>query len=143
MTHDRAILAVLDDGFSAIAAGDADRAVAGYAPDVVAFELQPPLAFTGDAARDPDGLREWFATWQAPPKIALHKPRVEIEGPLAVVYGFANMRGRKTDGADIDLWYRATFVLRDGDAAWRVIHTHTSVPFRMDGSEKAALDLRP
>jgi ketosteroid isomerase-like protein len=143
MTDDRAILAVLDDGFSAIAAGDADRAVAGYAPDVVAYELQPPLAFTGDEARDPEGLRSWFATWQAPPVIVLHKPRVEIEGSLAVVYGFANMRGRKTDEADIDLWYRATFVLRGGDVGWRVIHTHTSVPFRMDGSEKAALDLRP
>lgn len=143
MPNDHAILAVLDDGLAAIAAGDADRAVAAFAPDIVAFELQPPLAFTGDAARDPDGLRAWFATWQAPPKIALSDPRVEIEGPLAVVYGFANMRGRKTDGAEIDLWYRATFVLRARDAAWRVIHTHTSVPFRMDGSEKAALDLRP
>jgi ketosteroid isomerase-like protein len=32
---------------------------------------------------------------------------------------------------------------RDAEGAWRVIHAHTSVPFRMDGSETAALDLRP
>ena len=143
MTDRSTILATLDQGFAAIAAGDAEAAVAGYAPGVVAFELQPPLEFSGDAARDPDGLRAWFATWQAPPTIALRDPRVEIEGPLAVVYGLANMQGRKTDGADIDLWYRATFVLRDGKGAWQVIHTHTSVPFRMDGSETAALDLTP
>lgn len=142
MTDRNAILMSLEEGFAAIATGDAEAAVAGLAPDVVAYELQPPLAFTGDEARDPAGLREWFATWQAPPKIALSDPRVEIEGPLAVVYGLANMQGRKTDGADIDLWYRATFVLRD-DRPWRVVHAHTSVPFRMDGSEKAALDLRP
>ena len=143
MTDRKAILMSLEEGFAAIAAGDAQRAVAGLAPDVVAYELQPPLAFTGDEARDPAGLREWFATWQAPPKIALRDPRVEIEGPLAVVYALANMQGRKTDGADIDLWYRATFVLRGDGGGWQLVHTHTSVPFRMDGSEKAALDLRP
>lgn len=143
MTDRNTILAVVEAGFAAIAAGDADAAVAGFSPDVVAFDLQPPLAFTGAEARDPDGLRAWFTTWQAPPRIALRAPRVEIEGPLAVVYGLANMRGRKTDGADIDLWYRVTFVLRDGEGGWRIIHSHSSVPFRMDGSEKAALDLRP
>ena len=137
------VLTILEQGFAAIAAGDAERAVVGLAPDVVSYDLQPPLAFTGDDARDPDGLRDWFATWEAPPRIALSAPRVEIEGPLAVVYGLANMQGRKTDGADIDLWYRTTFVLRDDDGAWRIVHSHASVPFRMDGSEKAALDLRP
>ena len=143
MTDRNTILMSLEEGFAAIAAGDAQGAVAGFAPDVVAYELQPPLAFSGDEARDPAGLRDWFATWQAPPRIALPEPRVETEGPLAVVYGLANMQGRKTDGVDIDLWYRATFVLRDDGGAWRVVHAHTSVPFRMDGSEKAALDLRP
>ena len=142
MTDRNAIPMSLEEGFAAIAARDAEAAVAGFAPDVAAYELQPPLEFSGDEARDPGGLREWFATWQAPPRIALRDPRVEIAGPLAVVWSLANMRGRKTDGADIDLWYRATFVLRD-ERPWRVIHTHTSVPFRMDGSEKAALDLRP
>jgi ketosteroid isomerase-like protein len=143
MTEHDAVLAHVDAGFAAVAAGDAAGAVAGLAPDVVAYELQPPLAFAGADARDRAGLEAWFATWRAPPRIALSHPRVEIEGTLAVVFGLANMRGQKVDGADIDLWYRATFVLRNGRDGWRVLHSHTSVPFRMDGSEKAALDLRP
>lgn len=60
-----------------------------------------------------------------------------------MVYGLTNMRGRKVDGAEIDLWYRSTFVLRRVGAGWTIAHVHTSVPFRMDGSEKAALDLKP
>lgn len=140
--HD-AVLEILAEGFAAVAAGDAEKAVAGLAPDAVLYELQPPLAFVGEEARDTDGLEAWFATWRAPPRIELADPRVEIEGPLAAVFGLANMRGRKVDGADVDLWYRATFILRHGTDGWRIVHAHTSVPFRMDGSEKAALDLRP
>ena len=30
-----------------------------------------------------------------------------------------------------------------GDGRWTVIHEHVSVPFYMDGSERAALDLKP
>lgn len=143
MTDHHAVLETLAGGFAAVAAGDAAGAVAGLAPDAVLYELQPPLAFAGDEAHDTEGLEAWFATWRAPPRIELAEPQVSVEGPLAVVFGLANMRGRKADGADVDLWYRATFVLRHDTGGWRIVHSHTSVPFRMDGSEKAALDLRP
>jgi ketosteroid isomerase-like protein len=42
-----------------------------------------------------------------------------------------------------DLWFRATVCLRKMDCTWRIIHEHTSTPFYMDGSFKAAVDLRP
>jgi ketosteroid isomerase-like protein len=138
-----AVLDVIAENFAAIAAGDARRAVAVFADDLIAYELQPPLAFDAVEGRDPAGLEDWFATWRSLPRIALRQPRVEIAGDLAVVYGLTNMRGRKVDGAEIDLWYRSTFVLRRDGATWKIAHVHTSVPFRMDGSEKAALDLKP
>jgi len=31
----------------------------------------------------------------------------------------------------------------DGDGAWKVVYTHRSVPFYMDGGVKAAVDLEP
>jgi ketosteroid isomerase-like protein len=137
------VLGVIAENFEAIASGDARRDVAVFADDFVAYELQPPLAFDAAEGRDPSGLEEWFATWRSLPCIALRQPHVEIAGNLAVVYGLTNMRGRKVDGAEIDLWYRSTFVLRWDGASWKIAHLHTSVPFRMDGSEKAALDLKP
>lgn len=41
------------------------------------------------------------------------------------------------------MWVRATTCWRKVDGRWRVVHEHVSVPFYMDGSEKAAVDLKP
>jgi len=53
------------------------------------------------------------------------------------------MVGTKTDGFEVDLWFRATacFVRRHGQ--WKIAHVHNSVPFAMDGSNRALLDLKP
>jgi ketosteroid isomerase-like protein len=53
------------------------------------------------------------------------------------------MAGTKTDGQDVDLWARQTVGLRKREGAWKIIHQHTSTPFYMDGSMKAAVDLKP
>jgi ketosteroid isomerase-like protein len=42
-----------------------------------------------------------------------------------------------------DLWFRATLGFRKIDGKWTITHEHSSVPFYMDGSFKAAIDLKP
>jgi ketosteroid isomerase-like protein len=42
-----------------------------------------------------------------------------------------------------DLWFRSTLGLRKSDGVWRIVHEHTSTPFYMDGSFRAAVDLKP
>jgi ketosteroid isomerase-like protein len=51
------------------------------------------------------------------------------------------MRGRQ-GGEDQDLWFRTTMCLRKINARWRIVHDHSSVPFYMDGSYRAAVDLK-
>ena len=53
------------------------------------------------------------------------------------------MTGTKTSGEEMDLWVRATICYRRIDGEWRVAHEHVSVPFHMDGSFRAAVDLHP
>jgi ketosteroid isomerase-like protein len=53
------------------------------------------------------------------------------------------MRGTKTDGKEVELWFRATACFRRDGGRWRITHMHNSVPFAMDGSEKALLHLKP
>jgi ketosteroid isomerase-like protein len=53
------------------------------------------------------------------------------------------MSGTRTDGGETDVWVRQTLCLRRIGDAWKIAHEHTSVPFYMDGSNKAALDLKP
>jgi ketosteroid isomerase-like protein len=38
---------------------------------------------------------------------------------------------------------RGTVGLRRIDGRWKITHEHASVPFYMDGSYKAAVDLQP
>jgi ketosteroid isomerase-like protein len=53
------------------------------------------------------------------------------------------LSGTKTDGEEIDMWLRATVCFRKIDGKWTITHKHESVPFYMDGSNKAAVDLKP
>ena len=57
--------------------------------------------------------------------------------------GLAHLTGTKKDGEKIDVWLRSTTGLRRIAGAWKITHQHTSVPFYMDGSYKAAVDLKP
>ena len=41
------------------------------------------------------------------------------------------------------LWFRVTLGLRKIDGSWLVVHEHESVPFEMDGSFLAAVNLQP
>ena len=42
-----------------------------------------------------------------------------------------------------DIWFRATMGLRKTGGRWLIVHDHSSVPFYMDGSYRAAMDLQP
>jgi ketosteroid isomerase-like protein len=53
------------------------------------------------------------------------------------------MRGTRTGGEKTDLWFRHTVCFRKVDGTWKIVHFHESVPFYMDGSYKAAIDLKP
>jgi SnoaL-like protein len=50
--------------------------------------------------------------------------------------------GTKTDGETPDLWFRLAVCFRKTDGRWAIVHEHESVPFYMDGSFKAAVDLQ-
>jgi ketosteroid isomerase-like protein len=41
------------------------------------------------------------------------------------------------------MWYRTTMCLQKASGQWRIVCDHSSVPFYMDGSYRAAVDLKP
>jgi ketosteroid isomerase-like protein len=135
-THE--ILAVLTEQHAAIAAGDAARAIATYAPGPVVYNLAPPLV---QAIDDASGLADWIASFTAPPVLAHHDPVVHASGDVAFVHALTSMTGDK--GGQFTLWFRSTVGLRRLDGRWCVVHQHESVPFHMDGSFRAAVELTP
>ena len=88
-------------------------------------------------------LEGWFKTWDGPIGYELTDQVVTVSHTLAVSRSLDHMTGRKTDGGNVDVWTRSTVVFRKEDGAWKVMYVHSSVPFYMDGSLKAAVDLKP
>ncbi|RWO03587.1 MAG: DUF4440 domain-containing protein [Mesorhizobium sp.] len=123
--------------------GDARANVDAMDPDVVVFDLPPPLAYRGEQARDIEGINAWFATWRNGVTVHMADPQVMIDGDLAVAFGLSRMTGIKTDGTKVDSWSRRTIVLRRIAGSWKIIHEHASFPMAMDGSGRAVTDLLP
>jgi PhnB protein len=138
-TAEAEIQAVIEDWADAMRAKDAKRVVAHGTADFVHFSLAPPLV----AETGVKGLEQWFATWRGPIDYALHDLRITAGDDVAFAHSLNRMRGTHTSGESTDLWFRHTLCLRKAAGAWKIAHEHESVPFYMDGSMKAALDLKP
>ena len=95
-------------------------------------------AQTHDASR----LEQWFSTWQGPIRSEPNELTVAVGGDIAYAYGIQHLTGTR-GGEDVDLWFRATACVRRDDGRWCITHMHNSVPFAMDGSDRALLDLKP
>ena len=91
-------------------------------------------------------IRQAFeATWRSFPheRYWLEDQRWIAQGDVAAscVYHFrweAVVEGTPRSGGG-----RGTTVLALEGEAWKIVHEHTSVPFHMDGSFRAATDLQP
>lgn len=112
-----------------------------YAADVVAFDLAPPLEHRGEAIRR--GLAEWFPTFEGPIGYEIRDLSVTTGNDVAFSHSLNRLTGKRTSGETTDVWVRATVCFRKIDGEWVVVHEHVSVPFYMDGSFRAAVDLKP
>lgn len=137
------IEAILTRYEDAVIRRDAEAVLADYAPDAIAYDLAPPLEHSGKALLDPEGIRQWFDTWEDDLRISHAEPRILQDGDLAVLHCLQRMTGTKKGEGHTDMWFRATIALKRIGDEWKIVHIHTSVPFAMDGSDKALLDLAP
>lgn len=138
--EEEAITAMLMMRAKAIGEKNAKDAASFDAEDSVEFSLAPPLVYYG---KDEAGLQAWFDTWDGPIGGDVQDVKLTIGADVAFWSGLVNMTGTKTDGTEVDLWFRQTLGLVRRDGRWLVAHQHASVPFAMDGSGKALLDLKP
>ena len=119
---------------------DAAAVLRHYAPEVVSFGLAPPLVHEG---ADRKGLEGWFETWRGRIGLEVTDLHVTTDGELAFARSLNRISGTKTDGEVTTVWVRATFCFQRLAGDWKIVHEHSSVPFYMDGSERAATDLQP
>ena len=137
------ILSVLRAQEAATARSDTAGVLAAFAEDVVLYDLPPPLETRGSAADGARNLDAWFATWENGVTVELAAPTMLVDGDLAVVFALSRMRGVKKGAGPVDQWSRRTVVLARRGNDWCIVHDHGSFPMMMDGSGRAATDLKP
>jgi PhnB protein len=139
-TDDVQIRKVIDAWAHALRNKDADGVLSHYAAKPVHFSLAPPLLSARSNAKD---LKAWFATWRGPIGYEIRDLNITVGGDVAFSCSLNRMHGTNTAGGKDDLWFRHTLGFRKISGEWKVTHEHESVPFYMDGSFKAAVDLKP
>jgi ketosteroid isomerase-like protein len=123
---------------------DATRMLSYYAPNLVHFSLAPPLLSPGSNAESIKAwLTAWFDTWQGLIDYEVHEVGIMVGDDVGFSHSLNRLQGRKTHGEKHDLWFRQTFGFQKIGGEWKIAHEHESVPFYMDGSVKAAIDLKP
>ena len=87
-----------------------------------------------------DGVRTWLAGFGDQPfDYEIVDLAVTVGGDVAFAHGLSRMGS----GGAFSLWSRFTVGLRKRRGTWQIAHLHASVPFYMDETRRAALDLTP
>ena len=138
------ILRVKAELSEAIQSKEASKANNLYADNCVMFFLAPPLQEKIQAGIEGENeLSNWFATFEG--EIGLESEEVEIayDTTIAYLHSLEHLSGHRKDGSYTDIWFRETLCFSKINNKWKITHQHQSFPMYMDGSDKAATDLRP
>ncbi|MBE8473152.1 YybH family protein [Streptomyces justiciae] len=112
-----------------------------YAPDIVSFDVQPPLQHVGVEAK----LRNWEPVFTGFETVTyeLRDLTLTVGDDLAFGHAFGRLGGTLKDGTAIGgMWVRVTYCLRKTDGGWLITHDQVSVPFDI-ATGKGVTDLEP
>jgi uncharacterized protein (TIGR02246 family) len=125
----------------ALYAKDLPTLLSFYAPDILTFDIVPPLQAQGiDAYRK--NFEAWFASVQGLIAYETHDLRLTVGEGVAFGHSLNRVRSTRTSGETTETWVRVTVGLRKLEGTWKITHEHVSVPCDMETSQ-ASLDLTP
>jgi len=140
-TDEAAIQRLLDNGIRALRDKNIEGVMALYAPDVVSFDIVPPLRYIGaEAFRNL--WEQVFSSVQGPIGYELHDLNITVGDDVAFTHSLNRISGTMTNGQKIDVWLRWTACFRKIHGQWLIVHHQNSVPVDL-ATGKAVLDLKP
>ena len=121
------VRALIDRWTDAVRRHDLDAILVDHDPDMVMFDVPPPLQLKGiDAYR---ATWDFFFRYHQPGD-AFDVREMEVVAGRDVAFAYALMRcGGMEDVSDSGhLDFRLTLGLRKTDGRWRIVHEHHSLP---------------
>jgi len=131
----------IDNCAKALHAMDLEGVMAMYAPDIVSFDIVPPLQHVGAEAK----RQQWvdaFATYQPPLGYEFRDVTITVGDDVAFAHSLNRVSGTLQTGQRSEFWVRWTACFRKIDGNWLIVHDQVSVPVDF-GSGRALLDLEP
>ncbi|MFI8963471.1 YybH family protein [Streptomyces sp. NPDC053493] len=129
-TYDSDVHALLARRAEAQQSKDIDRLMSFYAPDIVYYDVVPPLRFTGlDEVRR--NFRRWFDGYEGPITLETHDRTVVTDeaGGVAFAHMLHRDTGQRKGGLQPSVWVRETVCLRRSpQGVWSIVNEHVSVP---------------
>jgi uncharacterized protein (TIGR02246 family) len=125
----------------ALRAMDLDSVMSIYAPDIVSFDIVPPLQHVGVEAKK----KNWadaFAMYQHPLEYEIGDLRITIGDDVAFGHSLNRINGTLKNGNRTGFWLRWTACFRKIDGHWLIAHDQVSVPLDFE-SGRALLNLAP
>jgi ketosteroid isomerase-like protein len=144
-TAEAQVRAVLAQYVEAHARRDAEAILGFFTDGAARYNLAPPLRQSaGTMVGDVEGVRRWLAGFDGPVLLEHRDLDVVADESVAFAHALTKMTACPVGAPEpFSFWLRSTFGLRLLDGRWRIVHEHTSTPFHMDGSFRAAVDLEP
>jgi len=130
--EDAQIRESMDASGQALRAKDINALMEHYAPEIVTFDVRPPLQIEGvDAYRK--NFEAWFASVQGPIDYEISNLRITMSDDVAFSHYLVHVKSTKTTGEKADYWVRVTSGFQKMNGQWMVTHEHVSLPFEGDG----------
>lgn len=119
---------LVDERRAAVHAKDPEPLAAQQAPDIVTFDVLPPLYARGSDAVEAK-TQAWFDAYAGDIGYEVGDLRVSADGDVGFCSFLYHVSGTLLSGAEVDMWVRGTLGCRRIDGQWRIVHDHESVPF--------------
>jgi ketosteroid isomerase-like protein len=141
MTSESEIRTLLESWSEAARTKDIDRLMSLYSPDIVYFDIGPPLQFTGSDAVQANFLR-WFDGFESSIGQEIRDPHILVSEDIAIAYMLIRASGTLKDEREVGYWVRATVSCKRSNHTWLITHEHISLPFDFERGS-VAIDLVP
>lgn len=135
------VRAFLDSRSETIRTKDIDRLMSFYSPDIIYFDLVPPLRYIGSAALR-DRFLLWFDGWKSSIGQEIRDESILVSGDIAAASMLVRASGILKSGHEVGRWVRATSCCQRSKQRWLITHEHISLPVDPE-SGSAAMDLEP
>ena len=132
----------IEDALKALNAKDIDGVMSLYAPNIVSFDIVPPLRYVGAENKRRAWQKAFAAYTTGPFAYEVHDLNVATHGELAFVHSLNHLNATLASGQITEMWLRWTACLRRIDDVWLVVHDHVSVPADLEHGH-AVLNLTP